>query len=147
MSDITPLIPCGYIERIWEITGGDYEWAEGSGPTSENPTVIFLEDADYTVTLTHSPPDNVLPDHCNIDGVTEFVIEAYDIPDVAINADDYFICEGEEITSNIIQFDDGNFDVYVIDWFVDGIYHSSDSSAINPILVPLIALENIQLKQ
>ena len=78
----------------------------------------------------------MLPDHCNIDGVTEFTIEAYDIPDVAINADDYFICEEEEITSNIIEFDDGNFDIYVIDWFVDGIYHSSDSSAINPILVP-----------
>ena len=116
--------------RTWEIIGGAFEWAEGSGPTSENPTVILLEDADYQISLTHVPPENVLPNNCNINGITSFIIEAYDIPSATLISDDYFICEGDQITSSAINIDDGNLDDYDFEWYLNETFYSN---LINPI--------------
>ncbi|MAO46120.1 MAG: hypothetical protein CL823_03125 [Crocinitomicaceae bacterium] len=137
LTDLTPPLSCGTFNREWVIQNGAFEWAAGSGPNSESPTIVLLEPVDYQISLIHTPPENFLPSNCNITGESSFIIEAYDIPEILIDADDYFICETEEVTSSIIQFDDGNYDIYVINWFVDGVYHSSDSSEIEPIIVPL----------
>ena len=137
LTDLTPPLSCGTFNREWVIQNGAFEWAAGSGPNSESPTIVLLEPVDYQISLIHTPPENFLPSNCNITGEASFIIEAYDIPEILIDADDYFICETEEVTSSIIQFDDGNYDIYVINWFVDGVYHSSDSSEIEPIVVPL----------
>jgi len=36
----------------WEVTGGDFEWAEGTSAASESPSILFLESGVYQIELT-----------------------------------------------------------------------------------------------
>ena len=129
LNDITPALPCGTANHNWQISGGAYEWESGNSFDDYNPSVIFLEEAIYTVELHHSVPGlAVCPE-----AIESFEIEVYDVPLIDITTSGT-ICEGESWTVEIANISDGSDPSVNYSWLLDGSFYSSDP---NLIIIPL----------
>lgn len=134
LSDITPPLICGQIQREWNISGGSYQWNTG-GSSSENTTVTLLDAGNYTISLVHEPDINYLGSYnlgntCSI-GVYNINIQVYDTPSFNLDANDNLLCEGGSTVTTVDNFDNGNLGVYDITWYVNGVETNGSNSQIS----------------
>ncbi len=123
LQDITEALPCGSPFIEWVIEGGSYVWAAGSDEHSQNPTLVLLDKALYSITLEHSVPGS----KSNVCGVyTETTFIEVNGPPILELSEDVMQCEEEVVEAQIVSLDDCGAPIELIEWSIAGVVEALD---------------------
>jgi PKD repeat protein len=131
---------CGIPQNTWTVSGGAYEWAAGSTPFQDTPSLVLLSAGLYTITLKIEIEDN---DACD-PAETSFEIEVFDDPLVDISALGQ-VCAGEGLEIPITSYSDGGTPITQTTWTQDA---TIISTALAPVTVsfPLPGVHSVVLE-
>ncbi len=104
---------CGTFAHSWSVSGGDYTFTNGTSSLSESPSILFLEEGNYTVTQTVQVVGGTCYDSHS------YSIDVDDVPSVSISGDN-IACEGDEVLFSISGWDTGGAFLYDLEWEVQG---------------------------
>ncbi|MDE0979515.1 MAG: hypothetical protein OSA78_05935, partial [Flavobacteriales bacterium] len=116
LSNDTPEPPCGESIFSWTIQGGAYEWAIGSDANDENPELILLEAANYTVSFSVASGPN---GDCG-SASSQAILSSTAAPEVFINAGLDSLCVGATWNGQVL-INPGNSVLTDFGWTLDGL--------------------------
>ncbi len=107
-------VACGNYVYSWTVSGGSYQYLNGTGPSSALPSIELLSEGAYTITQTVTAPGV----NCEASTATH-TIEVFSEPTINISSGGT-ACEGDEWTVNVLSFDEGGDDNFSFYWIVEG---------------------------
>ena len=140
LSNDTPEPPCGESIFSWTVQGGAYEWAIGSGANDENPELIFLEAANYTVSLTVASGLNGV---CGA-ASSQSILSSTAAPEVFINAASDSLCVGETWNGQVL-INPGNTFLTDFGWTLDGLEVGPTSPAPLSQIIETVGLHTVEV--
>jgi len=140
LSNDTPEPPCGESIFSWTVQGGAYEWAIGSGANDENPELIFLEAANYTVSLSVASGLNGV---CGA-ASSQAILASTAAPEVFINAASDSLCVGATWNGQVL-INPGNTVLTDFGWTLDGLEVGPTSPGPLPQVIETVGLHTVEV--
>ncbi len=106
---------CGSYTHQWTVTGGNYAFTNGTSAASASPSIVFYDEAAYTVTQTVSTVGvNCEPAQAS------YTVEAYSPASIAIS-EGGIACEGDTWQVDVLSWDSGGDASAAFEWYIEGV--------------------------
>lgn len=112
-TDQSPVSCANYVYS-WSVSGGSYQYVNGSSSTSATPTIELLSVGTYTITQTVSAPGV----NCDVSTSTH-TIEVYSEPTLTISSGGT-ACQGEEWGLDVLSYNAGGDINSTFYWIIEG---------------------------